>query len=91
MSLPYDPQNIHDDDFTNMWRDNTNTIFDPADLGSLDPNRDSPQSATLEEAQSVSVYSKPLDFISPASTHNVDATIQRGSSLGFDHLSNWVP
>ncbi|PTB46182.1 hypothetical protein M441DRAFT_444745 [Trichoderma asperellum CBS 433.97] len=91
MSLPYDPQNIHDEDFTNMWRDNTNTIFDPADLGSLDPNRDSPQSATLEEAQSVSVYSKPLDFISPASTHNVDATIQRGSSLGFDHLSNWVP
>ncbi|KAL9485203.1 hypothetical protein ACSS6W_003992 [Trichoderma asperelloides] len=91
MSLPYDPQNIDDDDFTNSWRDNTDTIFDPADLGSLDPNRDSPQSATLEETQSVSVYSKPLDFISPASTHNVDATIQRGSNLGFDHLSNWVP
>lgn len=84
MSLPYDPQDI-DDDFANLWGDNT--MFDPASLGNLDSSRDLLQSVKLEKTQP-GIYPQPLDFLSTTSTHNIG---QRGGSLGFDPLSNWVP
>ncbi|UKZ63711.1 uncharacterized protein TrAtP1_004937 [Trichoderma atroviride] len=88
MSLYYDPQ-LSEEDLTHTW--GTNTIINPASLGTLDSSRIPLQHMhTKSERTQPGTYLQPTEFLPVTSTHNVGPTFQRGSSIGFDPSSSYV-
>ncbi|KAK1249804.1 hypothetical protein MKX08_009807 [Trichoderma sp. CBMAI-0020] len=88
MSLYYNHQTF-EDDLTHTW--GTNTIIDPASLGNLDPSGIPPQHTYIKsERTQPGTYLQPTEYLPVTSTHNVEPTFQRGSSLGFDPSSSYV-